>query len=270
MRFSTVLFLTAATSLLSFTSAAPTGNGLEVRGGCDNDPKCFEEPKCKDKCDDDTCDKCDDDCDDHGGRQCHVKGIDVTYNTDHVEWKKYKFAYILATKGDDYTSPRYKGQYDDCHKSGLYCGAYHVAHPTKCNGDDQAKYFVRHGGDWDKNKKKLPGALSIGCEDEPKDCFGLSASQLVDWIRDFSKTYHSKTDRYPVISTTAKWWKHCTNNSREFKGKNPLWLVGDDETPGHWDHWSFLEYKSPEHDKPGKMKWYSNYDALKSFSNKHD
>ncbi|KAG8957499.1 hypothetical protein FRC03_010073 [Tulasnella sp. 419] len=161
-------------------------------------------------------------------------------------------------------------RFPDCHKSGLYCGAYHVAHPTKCTGDDQAKYFVRHGGDWDKNKKKLPGALSIGCEDEPKDCFGLSASQLVDWICDFSKTYHSKTDRYPVISTTAKWWKHCTNNSREFKGKNPLWLVGDDETPGHWDHWSFLEYKSPEHDKPGKMKWYSNYDALKSFSNKHD
>ncbi|KAG8946873.1 hypothetical protein FRC03_001239 [Tulasnella sp. 419] len=256
MRLSAILFLASSTTLLSLTSAAPTSGDLTTRGGhCDEkDPKCWSGPDCKD-----DCHKCDDD-------KCHIKGIDVTYETDDVHWKKYKFAYILATKGKDYKSPKRYDQYVECHNSGLDCGAYHVAEPTKCTGDDQAKWFISNGGDWQPHCKKLPGALSIGCEGQPKNCYGLSPKQIVDWIDDFSEYYFNHNGRYPTISTTREWWKHCTDNSSKFKDNNALWLVGEGGIADGWDLWSFLEYESPHNGKPGKLKWHSSYDALNDFA----
>ena len=73
-------------------------------------------------------------------------------------------------------------------------------------------------GGWSGDGITLPGALDIECKlahvapctysglitfaDNPSgaECYGLSASAMVSWIKDFSNTYHSSTGVYVVSS----------------------------------------------------------------------
>lgn len=48
---------------------------------------------------------------------------------------------------------------------------------------------------------------------------------MVNWIKDFSNTYKTKTGRYPVIYTTTDWWTQCTGNNGSFGNDNPLWIA---------------------------------------------
>lgn len=67
-------------------------------------------------------------------------------------------------------------------------------------------------GGWSTDGKTLPGALDIECLwlvspfmvmraeliiDNPNgaQCYGLTASEMVSWIEDFSNTYHASTTR---------------------------------------------------------------------------
>ena len=86
--------------------------------------------------------------------------------------------------------------------------------------------------------RTLPGAIDLEA-----GCYGLSPAAMVNWIRDFSNTYHSRTSRYPgnfsplrlahhsvspwtsVIYTTTSWWETCTGNSAAFGSNNPLWIA---------------------------------------------
>ncbi|KAG8925810.1 hypothetical protein FRC02_009394 [Tulasnella sp. 418] len=235
MHLSSALLAIASTAFLTFTSAAPADPSLEPR------------------------------------RRDDVQGVEVSFlQSDHVDWRELKnkgkkFGYVLATAGEDYKSPYFETQYSGCRDAGLICGAYHAAVPSKRSGDDQAKYFVKNGGDWSKgDNKHLPGGLAIGYN--PDDCYGLEPSELVKWIRDFSKKYHQLTGRYPVIGTSYKWWKTCTKNDSSFKSKNALWLIGSDDVPGGWDHWSFLEYTAPDTKTPGYVKWYNSASKLRDFA----
>ncbi|KAG8927630.1 hypothetical protein FRC03_012550 [Tulasnella sp. 419] len=241
MHISTALLSVASAAFLAVTSAAPTDSSLEARKSAD------------------------------------VKGIKTSFVThEHVDWEKYKkdgykFGYSMATEGDDYKSPYFYEQYNGCRKAGLICGAYHVADLTKGSGSDQAKYFVKNGGDWKKkDKKKLPGALKIGYTNNKETCYGLSSWEIIHWIRDFSDKYYDLTHRYPVINTSYQWWKECTNNDTSFKSKHALWLVGSTEVPGGWHHWSFLEYEDKPEDlnAPKSLKWHSDASELRDFAQK--
>jgi len=63
-------------------------------------------------------------------------------------------------------------------------------------------------------------------------CWGLSASAMVAWIKDFSDRYHSKTGRYPMLYTNPSWWQSCTGNSNAFVSTNPLVLARYASAPG--------------------------------------
>ncbi|KIK85356.1 glycoside hydrolase family 25 protein [Paxillus rubicundulus Ve08.2h10] len=184
-------------------------------------------------------------------KRADPQGIDVSSHQPNIDWTTVKkngiaFAYIKATEGTSYISPTFNSQYTGATKAGLIRGGYHFAHPDSSSGAAQAKYFLAHGGGWSGDGVTLPGALDIEYNPSGAECYGLSASAMVSWVKDFSNTYKAATGRYPVIYTTTDWWKSCTGNSATFGSTNPLWIAHYASTigtlPAGWEYASFWQY----------------------------
>lgn len=63
-------------------------------------------------------------------------------------------------------------------------------------------------------------------------CWGLSADDMVAWIKAFSDHYHEATSRYPLLYTNPSWWSQCTGDSNAFVDTNPLVLARYASAPG--------------------------------------
>jgi len=181
------------------------------------------------------------------------KGIDVSSYQGTVDWTTQAangitFTYIKATEGIAYTSSYFSAQYSGSYNAGIIRGAYHFARPDVSTGAAQATYFLAHGGGWSADGKTLPGTLDIEYNPYGATCYGLSASAMVAWIKDFSNTYHTRTTRYPVIYTTTDWWTTCTGNSASFGTDNPLWVARYASSvgtlPAGFPYYTFWQYSS--------------------------
>jgi GH25 family lysozyme M1 (1,4-beta-N-acetylmuramidase) len=180
------------------------------------------------------------------------EGFDVSHNNPNVNWSNTKsngaqFVYIKATDGTTYIDPSFNENYTGATNAGLIRGGYHTARPDSSSGAAQANYFLAHGGGWTGDGITLPGALELKKIQAKAECFGLSTTAMVSWIRDFSNTYHGRTGRYPVIFTSTSWWKLCTGNASGFQNNNPLWIVrigGDSpgELPAGYSFHTFRQY----------------------------
>lgn len=138
-----------------------------------------------------------------------------------------------ATEGTTYRDPTFSKHYEGATKAGFIRGGYHFAHPDRSSGTTQAEFFLKHGGGWSKDGITLPGMLDI--EYNPSGgntCYGLGHTSMIHWIREFVDTYHSTTGVYPMIYTTAGWWKTCTGNSHAFHDQCPLVLARYASSPG--------------------------------------
>ncbi|WP_158088787.1 GH25 family lysozyme [Thermoactinospora rubra] len=170
-----------------------------------------------------------------------VPGVDVSNWTGDIDWAKVvegggKFAFVHATEGSDWISPRFQAQYGGAAEAGLFRGAYHFALPHSSSGAQQAEHFVANGGAWTSDGLTLPGVLDL--EDNPyqqktgkNSCYDLSQKDMVAWIKDFTTTYRRKTGRDAIIYTTTSWWRTCTGDSDAF-GRHPLWLARWGSEPG--------------------------------------
>lgn len=87
--------------------------------------------------------------------------------------------------------------------------------------------------------------LDIEYNPSGSTCYGLSASSMVSWIKDFGETYNSKTGRYPMIYSTADWWSTCTGDSTAFSTDYPLVLAQYSSSistvPGGWPYQSIWQ-----------------------------
>ncbi|KAI6149262.1 glycoside hydrolase family 25 protein [Pisolithus tinctorius] len=184
-------------------------------------------------------------------KHAYPQGIDVSDYQPNIDWTTVVnngivFVYIKATEGTSYISPSFSSQYTGATNAGLIRGGYHFAHPDKSSGATQANYFLAHGGGWSADGITLPGALDIEYNPNGAECYGLTASEMITWIKDFSNTYHAATSRYPVIYTTMDWWSTCTGNSASFASDNPLWIADWSSTlgtlPAGWAYTSFWQY----------------------------
>ncbi|KAI0792543.1 glycoside hydrolase family 25 protein [Abortiporus biennis] len=184
-------------------------------------------------------------------KRANPQGIDVSHYQGAVNFKTAKangiaFAYIKATEGTTFIDPEFNTNYVAATNAGIIRGGYHFAHPDSSSGATQANYFLAHGGGWSADGITLPGALDIEYNPNGATCYGLSASAMVSWIKDFSNTYHSKTGVYPVIYTTTDWWKTCTGNSAAFGSTNPLWIARYASSigtlPAGWSYTTFWQY----------------------------
>ena len=106
---------------------------------------------------------------------------------------------------------------------------------------------------------QLTPIIYLTDDTDDDDCYGLDTTTIVNWIRDFSNTYDSRVNRYPVIHTTTHWWNACTQNNTEFGSTNPLWIVhvGDsiDALPAGWNDRAFWQYQNPEPTSDGKERF---------------
>ncbi|WP_394842512.1 lysozyme [Pendulispora brunnea] len=156
-------------------------------------------------------------------------GCDVSSHQGSVNWASAanagaKFSYIKATEGTSYKNPYFAEQYQGCRDAGLICGAYHFALPNTSNATAQADFFVDNGGGWSADGKTLPPSLDIEYNPYGSTCYGLSASAMVAWVREFSNRVKARTNRYPTIYTSTSWWSQCTGNNATFGTTNPLWV----------------------------------------------
>lgn len=190
----------------------------------------------------------------------HQYGIDVSNYQPSVNWAAFarkgdRFAFIKATEGTYYKSPTFNAQYSGATSAHLIRGAYHFAVPNSSSGAGQADYFVRNGGGWSADKKTLPGVLDIeynpyASSDGTNSCYGMSTGGMVDWIKAFNSEYLSDTGVYPIIYSTADWWRTCTGDSSAFSNTNPFWLAeyngsttsGPTSLPAGVSTWTFWQY----------------------------
>ncbi|KAL2217289.1 putative N,O-diacetyl muramidase [Thermoascus aurantiacus ATCC 26904] len=166
-----------------------------------------------------------------------VQGFDISHYQPNVDFKGAynsgaRFVIIKATEGTTYKDPAFSKHYIGATEAGLIRGGYHFAHPDKSSGAAQANFFLAHGGGWSGDGITLPGMVDLEYNPSGDACYGLSHSQMVSWIRDFVNTYHAHTGRYPMIYTTADWWKRCTGDSHAFSTTCPLVLARYRSSPG--------------------------------------
>ncbi|KAK7943214.1 N-O-diacetylmuramidase [Apiospora aurea] len=184
-----------------------------------------------------------------GTAQAEVQGFDISHYQPNVNFQSAysagaRFVVIKATEGTTYTDPKFSEHWTGATSASLIRGAYHFARPNSGSGSAQAAFFLAHGGGWTKDGRTLPGMLDL--EAGSSQCYGLSASTMVAWIRDFSNTYRDRTGRYPMIYTNPSWWMACTNSSKEFSKTNPLVLARYASSigtiPGGWPYQTIWQY----------------------------
>ncbi|EJD02532.1 glycoside hydrolase family 25 protein [Fomitiporia mediterranea MF3/22] len=179
------------------------------------------------------------------------KGIDVSgfqpgVNFNTVKANGVSFVYIKATEGTTFISDLFSSQYTGATNAGLIRGAYHFAHPDSSSGAAQANFFLAHGGGWSADGITLPGTIDLENNPNGAECYGLSQSAMVSWIKDFSSTYEVKT---------GSWWTTCTGNSAAFSNDNPLWIahfaseVGP--IPSGWPFYTFWQNADSASPNPG-------------------
>ena len=182
-----------------------------------------------------------------------LPGIDVSSYQGNINWGAVApyidFSYAKATEATDYTNPYFYNQYEGPYYQGVIRGAYHFAVPDNSSGQAQADYFIRHGGGWSSDGLTLPGALDIEYNPYGPECYRLTASQMVSWIKNFVHEYAYKEHAYPVIYTTTDWWSTCTGNYGGFGKNDPLWIAnysasGGGPLPNGWSFYTFWQYSS--------------------------
>lgn len=190
-----------------------------------------------------------------------VEGLDVSSHNGGVDWASYwnqgkRFAWVKATEGNYYTNNLFSDQYGGSYQQGFLRGAYHFAIPNASSGADQASYFSNQGGGWSADGKTLPGALDLEWNpnnDGTGDCYGLTQAQMGAWITDFSNTYKTRWNKYPIIYTGQAWWDECVGSAATLGSTNPLWTARYGTTtagalPTGWSVYTIWQYSKTGYD----------------------
>jgi GH25 family lysozyme M1 (1,4-beta-N-acetylmuramidase) len=184
-----------------------------------------------------------------------ARGIDVASyqhrNGAVINWPQvagagYKFAFIKASEGNYYVNPYYASDLAQAKAAGLYVTGYVFGVPNVSSGASQADYAVQNAH-YVADGRTMPLALDIEYNPYGRECYGLSAGQMVAWVASFTSQVRQLTGQLPIIYTTADWWRSCTGDSQAF-GSDPLWIAGwapsSPPMPSGWPSWTFWQYTS--------------------------
>jgi GH25 family lysozyme M1 (1,4-beta-N-acetylmuramidase) len=195
-----------------------------------------------------------------------TRGIDVSsHEHPHnavINWADVAaagnaFTAIKASEGTYYDNPYYASDAVQAASAGLFVMPYAFANPfpARDNGSaqDQADMAARQlGSATVPVSRMLPLALDIepdpyAARQKTNQCYGLSQTAMVTWIRRFMAEAQIKTGMKPVIYTTTAWWKTCTGNSAAF-GSYPLWIASyapsKPTVPAGWSTYTFWQHTS--------------------------
>jgi len=168
-----------------------------------------------------------------------------------VDAAGYRFTAIKGTEGDYYVNPWGISDMAAAKAAGLDVTAYHFAIPNVSGGAAQAQFAVEYSG-YVSGARTLPLMLDIEYDpytstDHTNECYGLTPAQMTAWVSAFVTTADELTGQYPVIYTTADWWKSCTGNSTAFTA-DPMWVAAygfnSPPMPAGWTAYTFWQYTS--------------------------
>ncbi len=179
-----------------------------------------------------------------------VHGIDVSHYSCEIDWADVKkmrdqnvgidFAFIRATRGNDFVDYRFEQNWAEMRDSGIIRGAYHFF----TFGDDaqqQAQFFL------DKVKiisGDLPPVLDIE-DDLTGNERRFTSEQIVQKISVWLKTVEKETGIIPIIYVNGSYYKKYIAGN--FVGY-PIWYASyspDKAIKNYNDvHWLFWQYSN--------------------------
>lgn len=134
-----------------------------------------------------------------------VKGIDVSHYQGKINWadvtknNRYRFAYIKATEGRDYTDDFFEENWTHAEKNGLLIGAYHFF-TTQSTGEQQADHFIKTVPN---EATSLPPVIDI--EIHLKHNVEKIQDELTTMSNKLEEYYHQKPILYVTYSTFNKY-----------------------------------------------------------------
>jgi GH25 family lysozyme M1 (1,4-beta-N-acetylmuramidase) len=183
-----------------------------------------------------------------------VRGLDISayqHAGTPINWallvrQGVRFIAVKVSEGTYYRNPYYPSDARAAAAAGLRVMSYAFANPRRSAGPATASYAVRavraaHAA------TGLPLVLDL--ENDPykkaTDCYGVRIPAMISWIAGFTAKARALTGKWPIIYTTATWWRECTGSTGRFL-HDPLWLAAFGRTrptvPSPWRHWTFLQY----------------------------
>jgi len=190
----------------------------------------------------------------HAGRTRAVRGLDISayqHAGAPINWQRLardglRFVSIKAAEGTYYRNPYYAADARAAAAAGLAVLPYVFANPAKDGGKATARFGAK-AASAARGAARLP--LVVDLENDPyqknRDCWGRSVRAMRGWIGGFLNQAHALTRRWPVIYTTAAWWRECTGSTRQFRHE-PLWLAAfgaaTGPVPAPWHQWAFWQY----------------------------
>ncbi|MCA1709843.1 MAG: hydrolase, partial [Actinobacteria bacterium] len=178
-----------------------------------------------------------------------IIGLDVSAFQGTVDWASVaargaRFAYARASEQANIPDNSFNANYHGAKANGLFAGAYHRARPDVSGGRAQADYFLDQA-QYVRDGRTLPPMLDI---EWPRatwtglnDCYNMTTTQLVAWIRDFVNQVMVRTGQLAMIYTNPNWWGPCTGNNTTF-GAHPLYnsgyLASPPPPPAGWPTWT--------------------------------
>ena len=185
-----------------------------------------------------------------------VRGVDVSayqHVRAQINWalvakQGVRFASVKVSEGTYYLNPYYSSDAQAAASAGLQVMPYVFANPGGSSGPATANFAVTATGTL-RGPAWLPFVVDL--ENDPykahADCYGLKIPAMIAWIAQFIARANALTGKWPVIYTTANWWRECTGSTGKFT-RDPLWLAAYGGTapavPSPWLHWTFWQYNN--------------------------
>ncbi len=195
-----------------------------------------------------------------------IQGPSTSINWADVAGSE-RYIAIKATEGNYYTDPDYQGDVTAAAAAGLYVMPYVFANPYESNasspnaGNGWGTVQAAYAWTQEISKVTAPAYKSsalmlpvvVDLESDPyvnketnsNQCYGLSTSAMVSWIKAFITTMKADSGKTPIIYTTTGWWDSCTADSTAFSG-DPLWIasygVPAPSIPSAWSNLTLWQY----------------------------
>jgi MYXO-CTERM domain-containing protein len=170
-----------------------------------------------------------------------VKGIDVTYHQQAIDWQKVKaagieFAFIRVSDGSTFQDPMFETNWAAARAAGVRRGAYQLFRPAEA-AVAQADLLL----------SKIGNKLEAGDLPPVLDAVvtgSLMPAQIQANMKAWIDRVAEVTGRAPIIHTARTWW--TTNGSTMF-ASSPLWAtdISTMSCPNiadAWPMWTFWQH----------------------------
>ncbi len=185
-----------------------------------------------------------------------VRGLDISayqHAGTPIDWgllarQGVGFVAVKVSEGTYYRNPYYPSDARAAAAAGLRVMPYVFANPSRSGGPATASFAV---GAVRATQGTAGLPLVVDLENDPykkaTDCYGLGIPAMISWISGFTARAAALTGKWPIIYTTAAWWRECTGSTGRFR-RDPLWLAAFGGTaptvPSPWPHWTFWQYNN--------------------------